>query len=55
MKKLFLGFKKIFYGKEFENVCCNGDTSFLNPNERMINYIKGAIDVRRQHIDKNKI
>ena len=46
----FMGHKMVFFGKEFENACCNGDHGFSNPDERTLGYIKGAIDVRRQRI-----
>ena len=41
----FTGFRMVFYGKTFENVCRNGDTSFSDSDERTIAYIKGAIGV----------
>lgn len=54
-EETFTGFAMTFFGKEFRNVCRNGDTSFSDPDERIIDYIKGAIDILRQKIEENKI
>ena len=55
-EETFTGFRMTFFGKEFENVCRgNGDTAYFDPDERIISYIKGAIDVRRLRIENNKI
>lgn len=51
----FNGFKMTFFGKEFENVCLNGDTSFSDPDERTVAYIKGVIAIRRAHIERQSM
>ena len=47
----FAGFSMVFFGKTFENVCRNGDTSFSDPDARTIAYIKGAIEILRSTIE----
>ena len=49
-EEAFSGFTKIFFGREFKNVCRNGDAAYSNPDERVLGYIKGAIEVRRRII-----